>query len=185
MKNRRTWGPRDLNEKTCTYEDRPNFRDLNKILNARRFLSGKLNPSRIFFLKVSNHSLPEWQEDATRLDSTIKVMLFAYLSNKSLSRMGPARICQMFIVNHVSVSLLRWCKIDPWCRAESKNCHQNSQQLIDNHVEDPEMKKLRIYFINIKLDTVNLSCSHMFWVGWIYSIVSTNWQIWTTFGLKL
>ena len=44
MTNKEWTELRDVNEKTRTYEDGPNFRDLKKFRNARRFLSGKRNP---------------------------------------------------------------------------------------------------------------------------------------------
>ena len=39
------------------------------------------------------------------------------------------------------------------------------------------IKPCEIYFM--------MSCHSLFWVGWLYSIVSTNWQVWTTFWTRL
>ena len=39
-------------------------------------------------------------------------------------------------------------------------------------------------FIENKM-CIGLFLLRMFWVGWLYSIVLTNWQVWTTFWTRL
>ena len=46
---------RDMNEKTCNYEERSNLR-YSRLLNARRYLCGKRNPYLMIFF-IQSHVL--------------------------------------------------------------------------------------------------------------------------------
>ena len=53
-------------------------------------------------------------------------------------------------------------------------CQLNDTQIFDEHL-----------FGQVNSHTGRYKLPILFWVGWIYSIVSTNWQVWTTFWTGL